>query len=303
MRRVIEPLSRMGARIPAGRRSGAADHHRRRAAADRLHAPRPERPGEERHAAGRSADGWHDDGPGDRRDTRSYGAWRCARSAPRSAASRAGSSLDGNQRLRAIEATRARRFVVGDVLGGRRRGAARIPTRVPDVGLNATRTALFDVLAPGGRARGRVEADRVEHGEPRGTVRVRARQRSSRSCSGPTRCPASSTNCRRSPRMATHGGDLHVTGAAELRVKESDRISALAAGLRALGGDIDEFAGRLSRPRRPPADGWHRRRRAATTASRWRSPSPRSAPSGRPSSRAPTPLPSPIPDSSTRWRR
>jgi 3-phosphoshikimate 1-carboxyvinyltransferase len=41
--------------------------------------------------------------------------------------------------------------------------------------------------------------------------------------------------------MATHGGDLHVTGAAELRVKESDRISALAAGLRALGGDIDEF--------------------------------------------------------------
>ena len=41
--------------------------------------------------------------------------------------------------------------------------------------------------------------------------------------------------------MATHGGELHVTGAAELRVKESDRISALAAGLRALGGDIDEF--------------------------------------------------------------
>ena len=41
--------------------------------------------------------------------------------------------------------------------------------------------------------------------------------------------------------MATHGGDLHVTGAGELRVKESDRISALAAGLRALGADIEEF--------------------------------------------------------------
>jgi 3-phosphoshikimate 1-carboxyvinyltransferase len=42
--------------------------------------------------------------------------------------------------------------------------------------------------------------------------------------------------------MATVGGDLHVTGAAELRVKESDRISALAAGLRAMGGDVEEFS-------------------------------------------------------------
>ena len=42
--------------------------------------------------------------------------------------------------------------------------------------------------------------------------------------------------------MATAGGELHVTGAGELRVKESDRISALAAGLRAMGGDIEEFA-------------------------------------------------------------
>ena len=41
--------------------------------------------------------------------------------------------------------------------------------------------------------------------------------------------------------MATAGGELHVTGAGELRVKESDRITALAAGLRALGADVDEF--------------------------------------------------------------
>ena len=41
--------------------------------------------------------------------------------------------------------------------------------------------------------------------------------------------------------LATFGGELHVTGAAELRVKESDRISALAAGFRSLGGDIEEF--------------------------------------------------------------
>jgi 3-phosphoshikimate 1-carboxyvinyltransferase len=41
--------------------------------------------------------------------------------------------------------------------------------------------------------------------------------------------------------LATHGGELHVTGAAELRVKESDRISALADGLRRMGAAIDEL--------------------------------------------------------------
>ena len=41
--------------------------------------------------------------------------------------------------------------------------------------------------------------------------------------------------------LATHGGELRVTGAQELRVKESDRISALADGLRRMGGDIDEL--------------------------------------------------------------
>jgi 3-phosphoshikimate 1-carboxyvinyltransferase len=41
--------------------------------------------------------------------------------------------------------------------------------------------------------------------------------------------------------LATHGGGLSVTGAGELRVKESDRIAALAAGLRALGAAVQEF--------------------------------------------------------------
>jgi 3-phosphoshikimate 1-carboxyvinyltransferase len=40
---------------------------------------------------------------------------------------------------------------------------------------------------------------------------------------------------------AAHGGGLSVTGAAELRVKESDRITALANGLRALGAEVEEF--------------------------------------------------------------
>ena len=40
---------------------------------------------------------------------------------------------------------------------------------------------------------------------------------------------------------AAHGGELHVTGAGELRVKESDRISALVRGFQALGADVEEF--------------------------------------------------------------
>ena len=40
---------------------------------------------------------------------------------------------------------------------------------------------------------------------------------------------------------AALGGGLEVTGASELRVKESDRITALVAGLRALGADAREL--------------------------------------------------------------
>jgi 3-phosphoshikimate 1-carboxyvinyltransferase len=40
---------------------------------------------------------------------------------------------------------------------------------------------------------------------------------------------------------AALGGELEVTGASELRVKESDRISAFVAGLRALGVDAREL--------------------------------------------------------------
>ena len=41
--------------------------------------------------------------------------------------------------------------------------------------------------------------------------------------------------------LATHGGSLKVTGAAELRVKESDRIASLAEGFRCMGAEIDEY--------------------------------------------------------------
>jgi 3-phosphoshikimate 1-carboxyvinyltransferase len=40
--------------------------------------------------------------------------------------------------------------------------------------------------------------------------------------------------------LATFGTTLTVSGASELRVKESDRIAELVRGLRALGADADE---------------------------------------------------------------
>jgi 3-phosphoshikimate 1-carboxyvinyltransferase len=40
--------------------------------------------------------------------------------------------------------------------------------------------------------------------------------------------------------LATFGGGVTVSGAGELRVKESDRISALVGGLRTLGADAEE---------------------------------------------------------------
>jgi len=42
--------------------------------------------------------------------------------------------------------------------------------------------------------------------------------------------------------MMPAGRTFTVRGAGELRVKESDRISALAAGFRAMGGEVEEFA-------------------------------------------------------------
>ena len=56
--------------------------------------------------------------------------------------------------------------------------------------------------------------------------------------------------------LATFGGGVSVSGAGELRVKESDRISALVGGLRAMGADADERPdGFTIRPTRPLTGG------------------------------------------------
>ncbi len=75
--------------------------------------------------------------------------------------------------------------------------------------------------------------------------------------------------------MMPEGQTLTVRGAAELRVKESDRITALAAGFRAMGAGVDEYPdgftlrgaaahrrGRSMPRRPPPGDGLRDRRDA-----------------------------------------
>jgi 3-phosphoshikimate 1-carboxyvinyltransferase len=108
-----------------------------------------------------------------------------------------------------------------------------------DLGLNPTRTALFDVLEQAGAHVERtLEAD--GQSEPRGRVRVRHGGLRALTLA-PSIVPALIDELPALAAMATHGGEIHVTGAGELRVKESDRITALVRGLRALGADAEEF--------------------------------------------------------------
>jgi 3-phosphoshikimate 1-carboxyvinyltransferase len=121
-----------------------------------------------------------------------------------------------------------------------------------DVGLNPTRTAILGVLR---RLGAKVEthvASEDAH-EPVGRISLEYGTLGSAEIL-PPEVPGLIDELPVLAALATHGGELVVSGAGELRVKESDRISALAEGLRALGAEIDE---------RP--DGFHVRGRRRLT--------------------------------------
>ena len=109
---------------------------------------------------------------------------------------------------------------------------------VRGVGLNPTRTALFDVLRRFG-ARVSVEEEDGNGGEPIGTVAVE-HAASASVMIAPADVPGLIDELPGIAALAAHGVDVTVSGAAELRVKESDRIAALVAGFRALGVDGEE---------------------------------------------------------------
>ncbi len=109
---------------------------------------------------------------------------------------------------------------------------------LPGVGVNPTRTGLLDALAAMGAEVAHSHA-REQHGEPVAEIQVRASQLGATDVSGD-----------RVVRMidefpifavaATQAqGATIVSDAAELRVKESDRIEALATELRKMGAQIE----------------------------------------------------------------
>ncbi|HMD33789.1 MAG TPA: 3-phosphoshikimate 1-carboxyvinyltransferase [Vicinamibacterales bacterium] len=109
---------------------------------------------------------------------------------------------------------------------------------IEHVGLNPTRFALLGVLRRFG-ARVDVTEETVDAGEPRGTVTV-AYDHTRTLAIAPDEVPALIDELPAIAALAAVHGEVVVRGAAELRVKESDRIAVLVAGFRALGVDADE---------------------------------------------------------------
>jgi 3-phosphoshikimate 1-carboxyvinyltransferase len=109
---------------------------------------------------------------------------------------------------------------------------------IEGVGLNPTRTALLDVLRRFG-ARVHVELTSTGGGEPLGIVRVEHDHTGTIEIL-PTDVPGLIDELPAIAALAAHGGGVIVSGARELRVKESDRIAALVGGFRALGIAAEE---------------------------------------------------------------
>lgn len=148
-------------------------------------------------------------------------------------------SVEGGQRLRAAACR-----VPGDPSAATfwAVAAAGLPgsaVTVEDLCLNPTRTGLVEVLRRAGADVG-VEVRDEWQGEPVGALHVRHRDLAPFEVR-PAEVPGIIDELPALAALATLGGGMRVTGAAELRVKESDRIASLVGGLRALGADAEEL--------------------------------------------------------------
>lgn len=107
------------------------------------------------------------------------------------------------------------------------------------ISLNPLRTGLFDVLREMGAS---IEVTKQEEvgGEPIGDIRVRSARLSGVEIP-PERAPSMIDEYPiLSVAAAAARGKTVMRGLEELRVKESDRVSSVAAGLRACGVDVEE---------------------------------------------------------------
>ena len=119
-------------------------------------------------------------------------------------------------------------------------GGTHEPVTVESVGLNPTRSAFLDVLSRMG-AEVSVEIENTLGSEPVGSITV-----------GPTELQGVEVGVLEVPRLidelplvaalgAKARGMTIITGAEELRTKESDRISAMVDNLRAVGVHAEEY--------------------------------------------------------------
>jgi 3-phosphoshikimate 1-carboxyvinyltransferase len=158
-------------------------------------------------------------------------------------------SIAGGQQLRAIEAT-----IPGDISSAAffLCAAALFPGSnliFDELGLNPTRATLLDVLTALGAHIGVLDLE-DKHGELVGVVQVNAPPQG---LTGTTISGALSAQLiDELPVLAAIGpwtqNGIRIRDAKELRVKESDRIALVAANLRAMGAEVEEFDDGLDVP-------------------------------------------------------
>jgi len=237
MRRVMTPLGSMGARLEAVDGHPPLTIH-----GAPLHAIdfRPETPSAQVKSAVLLA-GLHADGTTyvtEPAATRDHTERALAEFGGRAHVSGQTVSVDGGQQLS------GRRLVVpGDFSSAAfwLVAAAMLPgseVTIDEVGLNPSRTALLAVLRRFG-ARVDVVTQSTTAGEPRGTVTIRSEAAHPIEI-GVDEVPGLIDELPAIAALAGGGADVVVRGAAELRVKESDRIATLVRGFRALGFEADE---------------------------------------------------------------
>ena len=115
---------------------------------------------------------------------------------------------------------------------------------LPNVGLNSTRNAVVKVLQDFG-ADIEIQDERENCNEPVADILVRGANLGAKNGAGVLRGEIIANLIDEIPILAVFGtqaeGGLEVRDAAELRVKESDRISAVVENLRRMGARVEEF--------------------------------------------------------------
>ena len=167
-----------------------------------------------------------------------------------------GVEVEGGQRLQPQTLT-----VPGDISGAAfwaalAGGTPGSSIDIDGVGLNLSRIAVLEVFR---RAGVRVDFSRDEEraGEPVGTVSFSFAECESFTV-GPDEVPLVIDEIPALAALASMmpaGRRFTVRGAGELRVKESDRISSLAAGFRAIGAGVEEYDDGFTLEARPLSGG------------------------------------------------